>query len=74
MRNLLQAAKENHEHREVLVTGHLEVEFQVLPGTSEDPDDMRNAQANIWALVRDSIHGSLTEIEDRRDSSGSFPF
>ena len=44
---------------------HLEVEFQVLPGRPGDPDGMQNAQANIWAMVRDSVHGSITEIDKR---------
>ena len=44
---------------------HLEVEFQVLPGRPEDPVGMRDAQANIWAMVRDNVHGSLTEIDKR---------
>ena len=44
---------------------HLEVEFQVLPGRPEDPEGMQNAQANIWAMVRDNVHGSVTEIDKR---------
>ena len=68
LRNLLQGASRRITRNIVKYWSqnkHLEVEFQVLPGTSEDPDDMRNAQANIWALVRDNAHGSSTEIDKR---------
>ena len=69
LRNLLQGASRRITRNIVKYWSqnrHLEVEFQVLPGTPEDPDDaMRNARANIWALVRDSVHGSSTEIDRR---------
>ncbi len=45
---------------------HLEVEFDVRQGRSGDPKGMRDPQgANIWALVRDTVHGSVTEIDKR---------
>ena len=45
---------------------HLEVEFDVRAGRPEDPDGMQDQVGmNIWALVRDNIHGSLTRIDKR---------
>ena len=45
---------------------HLEVEFDVRAGRPEDPEGMQDQSTmNIWALVRDNIHGSQTQIDKR---------
>ena len=45
---------------------HLEVEFDVRHGQRDDPEGMRDEHGkNIWALVRDTVHGSVTEIDKR---------
>ena len=44
---------------------HLEIVFDVRQGNPQDPEEMRNAKANIWAMIRNTVHGGETPIDKR---------
>ena len=68
LRNRLTGASQQITHKVIEYWSqnrHLQIVFDVRQGNPQDPEDMRNARANIWAMIRNTVHGGETPIDKR---------